>query len=55
MIPIVRALYRVDIDHLPEVELEDELLQPIEQFLDAYYETYAGLHLRTKKFLKDLT
>ena len=55
LIPIVRALYRVDIDHLPEVELEDELLQPIEQFLDAYYETYAGLHLRTKKFLKDLT
>lgn len=54
LIPIVRALYRVDIYLLPDVELESELLKPIEQFLDAYYETYLGLNLRTKKFLKDL-
>lgn len=54
LIPIVRAFYRVDIEQLPEVELEQELLEPITQFLDAYYDAYAGFHLRTKKFLNDL-
>ena len=54
LIPIVRALYKVDINHLPEVELEEELLKPIEQFLDAYYDSYAGLHLQTKKFMKEI-
>ena len=54
LIPIIRSLHRVEIDWLPEVELEPELLQPIEQFLDAYYETYLGLKLYSKKFLKDI-
>lgn len=54
LIPIIRALYKVDIDDLPEIELEKELLLPIEQFLDAYYDSYAGLHLKTKKFIKEL-
>lgn len=54
LIPIVRALYKVDINQLPDVELEEELLEPIEQFLDAYYDSYAGFHLQTKKFIKEL-
>lgn len=54
LIPMVRALYKVNIDQLPDIELEEELLKPIEQFLDAYYDSYAGLHLKTKKFIKEM-
>ena len=36
------------------IKLEEELLKPIEQFLDAYYDSYAGLHLQTKKFMKEI-
>lgn len=54
LIPIVRALYKIDVEDLPEIELEEELLKPIEQFLDAYYDAYAGFKLQTKKFINNL-
>ena len=52
LIPIIRALHRVRIDLLPEVELEVELLQPIEQFLDAYYDTYLRIKVAFKEIFK---
>ena len=54
LIPIVRALYKVDLNNFPEIELEEEYLKPIETFLENYYDAYSGLYLNSKKFIKDL-
>jgi len=55
LIPIVRALDKIDLEHFPEIELEEKWLQPIEKFLEAYYDNYSGLHLKARQFLKDIT
>ena len=54
LIPMVRALYKLEVDVLPDIDLDEDILKPIEQFLDAYYDSYAGFKLQTKKFINDL-
>ncbi|MGL4335349.1 MAG: DNA repair protein RecO [Turicibacter sp.] len=54
LIPFMRALYRIDMNDLPEIEMDKELFKPIETFLNAYYDAYAGFTLASKKFLRDL-
>lgn len=54
LIPIVRAMAKVDLENFPEIELEPELLKPIEHFLESYYDSYSGLYLKSKHFLKQL-
>ncbi len=54
LIPLVRALHRVELTSLETLEIEEELLTPISQFLLHYYEQYAGFHLSTKKFINSL-
>ena len=54
LIPIVRALCKVDLDNFPTIELDEEELKSIETFLEAYYETYSGLYLNSKKFIKEI-
>ncbi|HAX73443.1 MAG TPA: DNA repair protein RecO [Firmicutes bacterium] len=53
-IPLVRALYKLNIETVNEIEMDEELLHPIEAFLDQYYDTYTGLTLSSKKFLKKI-
>jgi len=55
LIPIVRALDKIDLEHFPEIELEEKWLKPIEKFLEAYYDNYSGLHLKARQFLKEIT
>ena len=54
LIPLVRALARVNLAALAEVEVEQEFLTTISTFLTYYYEQYAGFHLSTKKFINSL-
>lgn len=53
-IKLLRMYYYVDIKKISKLEISDEAKKEINQFLDAYYETYTGLFLKTKSFLKNL-
>ena len=54
LVPLVRALVRVEMSALSEIEVEEDLLAPISDFLMQYYERYAGFYLSTKKMLTQL-
>ena len=51
---LVRALYYVDISKITKLELSEDIKQEINSFLDDYYDTYTGLYLKSKQFLKEL-
>lgn len=51
---LVRGLYYVDISKITKLDLKEEIKKEINNFLDDYYETYTGLFLRSKQFLKEL-
>lgn len=51
---LVRGLYYVDISKITKLELEEDIKLELNNFLDDYYETYTGLYLKSKQFLKEL-
>jgi len=53
-ITVIRMFYYVDIDKISKLELHDDTIKEINSFLDAYYDEYTGLYLKSKQFLKNL-
>lgn len=53
-IKLIRMLYYVDITKISKLEIGSREKKEIGDFLDAYYDAYAGLYLKSKKFLRDL-
>lgn len=53
-IKFVRMLYYVDIDKISKIEINDNSVQEINRFLEAYYERYTGLYLKSKKMLSKI-
>lgn len=53
-IKLVRMYYYVDIAKIKELKVSDVVKEEINSFLDAYYDKYTGLYLKTKAFLKNL-
>jgi len=53
-IPLLRAMERVKLERLRDVELEESDLEALELFLEGWYESYSGLHLKSSKILKVL-
>ena len=51
---LIRGLYYVDISKITKLELEEDIKTELNNFLDDYYETYTGLYLKSKQFLKEL-
>ena len=46
--------YYVDLSKISKLDLSKDVIREINQFLDEYYDTYTGLYLKSKKFIKNL-
>ena len=51
-IKVIRMLYYVDISKISKLDLSNQTIKEISEFLDEYYDLYSGLYLKSKKFLK---
>ncbi len=51
---IIRMLYYVDIDKITKLDVSSPVKKEIEEFIDEYYDSYTGLFMKTKEFLKNI-
>lgn len=53
-IKFIRMFYYVDIEKIDKIEISNKIKSEINEFIDDYYDTYSGLYLKTKTFLKNI-
>lgn len=53
-IKLLRMFYYVDIDKISKLEISDNIIKELNNFIDDYYDRYSGLYLKSKEFLKNL-
>ena len=53
-IKLLRMFYYVDIDKITKLEVSDNIIKELNDFIDDYYDRYSGLYLKSKEFLKNL-
>ncbi len=53
-IKLIRMFFYVDISKITKLEVSDQAKNEINIFLNDYYDRYAGLYLKSKKFIRDL-
>lgn len=51
---MLRMYYYVDIKSISKLKISDKIKNEINEFLNAYYDRYTGLYLKSKNFLKKL-
>lgn len=51
---IIRMLYYADISKITKLEVSAPVKKEIDTFIDEYYESYTGLYMKTKDFLKNI-
>lgn len=44
-------LYLVDISKITKLEIKEEILKELEEFIDDYYERYSGIYLKSRILL----
>ena len=51
---MIRMLYYVDIDRIKKLEIKEDIIKEIDEFLEDYYEEHTGIYGINKKnsFLK---
>lgn len=54
-IKLVRMYYYVDIDKISKLDLKEDIINEVNNFIDEYYDRYTGLYLKSKGFLKNIT
>ena len=54
VIKLLRMYYLIDIDHISDIKIDDNIKLEINYFLNRYYDRYTGLYLKSKKFLDEL-
>jgi DNA repair protein RecO (recombination protein O) len=54
VLKIIRMLYYVDLDKITKLEVSAPVKKEIDNFIDEYYESYTGLYMKTKDFLKNI-
>ena len=54
VIKLLRMYYLIDIEHISDIKVDDDVKLEINYFLNRYYERYTGLYLKSKKFLDEL-
>ena len=54
VIKLIRMFYYVDISKITKLEISDTIAKEINDFVDDYYDRYAGLYLKSKTFLDKL-
>jgi DNA repair protein RecO (recombination protein O) len=53
-IRLLRIFYLLDLSRLGNISVKAETKAELKKIINAYYEEYSGLHLKTKKFLDQL-
>lgn len=53
-VKLLRIYNLIDIKTISKIDISPEVKNEINEFLDKYYERYAGLYLKSKKFLKNI-
>ena len=53
-IKLLRMYELIDIKSISNINIDENLLEEVNEFLDDYYERYTGLYLKSKKFLSKL-
>lgn len=54
-IQLIRMLYYVDISKISKLDINKEIKKELNEFISEYYDTYSGLYLKSRNFLKNLT
>ena len=54
VIKLIRLFYLVDLEKVTKLDIKDNIIKDINEFIDIYYEEYTGLFLKSKIFLKKL-
>ena len=55
VVKILRVLYYMDLDRLGTISIKDTTKKEIRHVLDAYYDEYLGVELKTKRFLRQMS
>ncbi len=53
-IKLIRMFFYVDITKIEKIDISETIKEEINNFIDEYYDRYAGLYLKSKSFLKNL-
>jgi DNA repair protein RecO (recombination protein O) len=51
---LLRIFYYLDLSRLGTISVKDETKKELKTVIDAYYEEYSGLHLKSKRFLNQI-
>ena len=51
---IIRMLYYVDLNKISKISISNSVKDEIDNFISEYYDKYAGIYLKSKKFLKNV-
>ena len=54
-IQLVRMFIYVDINQVTKLDIKKETKKELEEFITDYYDTYSGLYLKSRSFLRNLT
>lgn len=55
VVKLVRLFYYVDISSITKLDISDESVIKINQFIEDYYDRYTGIYLKSRNFLKKIT
>lgn len=54
VIKMIRMYYYVDIKNIKKLDVESDITEEINKFLDDYYDRYTGLYIKSKDFIKQV-
>ena len=54
VISLIRMFYYVDIDKITKLDVSEELMKEVEEFINDYYERYSGIYLKSKILLSTI-
>ncbi|MBP2241662.1 DNA repair protein RecO (recombination protein O) [Cytobacillus eiseniae] len=53
-VKLMRIFYYLDLSRLGNISVKPETKAELKKIIDAYYDEYSGLHLKTKRFLEQM-
>ena len=54
VLKMIRMLYYVEISRISKLDIEENIITEINNFIDEYYELHTGIYLKTKQNIKNL-
>ena len=54
VIKLIRMFIYLDIDNITKIDLKDETKKELSLFIEDYYDTFSGIYLKSKDFLKNI-